>query len=378
VERNAKILTQKRPSESRFKTATRYHVPPAPYSLYLLSDRALEVVEDASAKMLWRREGRDVHDFQMDPAGVARVTWNDPSGIVSVDVDIRGPTLNLKGLGALGESAARSALLSKIDGLGVKVEERGTQFTDVELQAAWDILQTWPDPNMSLIGALQSHGLPGLTLVKDLAIERAELVDEKVQIPGGIVPSARSQRSAITHEIGHALFAAAGLKLPSELGDAKPEHVTAVAQQLLQESSQGLIDEQRIGDPLKPRTQEDWEQSLSMNKELNEIWAALHHRFAILDPERTGDIRGLDVADESRYLFNVEGDIPGHGFDNVNEFVASFIASSRQFESRMVGTIRYSGSQRLATLYRDLWNLVNENISTLGSSNPYDDLINRR
>src|SRR6185295_7664773 len=130
---------------------------------------------------------------------------------------------------------------------------------------------------------------------------------------------------------------------------------------MLEDSDLDLIDEGVVSGSRirKKRTQKEWEKALSSDEKLNKIWQALHERFNISDPEGTSDIRGLDVADESRYLGSKTGDILGHGFDNVNEFVASFVASSTRFQAEMTRTVKDSKSARLLTLYSELWTLVN-------------------
>ena len=142
---------------------------------------------------------------------------------------------------------------------------------------------------------------------------------------------------------------------------------------MLEDSDLDLIDEGPITGfrVQKKRTQKDWEKALSSDEKLNKIWQALHQRFPISDPEGTSDIRGLDVADESRYLGGNRGDVVGHGFDNVSEFIASFVSSSTLFQAEMIKTVKDSKSDRLLSLYSELWTLVNSNVVSLGTKNPY-------
>ena len=121
----------------------------------------------------------------------------------------------------------------------------------------------------------------------------------------------------------------------------------------------------------KLKTAKAWEPLLSTDKEMNEIWRELHYRFKIGDPEGTGDIRGFDVVDESRYSADPRGEPVGHGFENLTEFIASFVTSCLNFGAKVVATVRTSGSAELARLYLRLWDRVNSTLVTLGTVNPF-------
>jgi hypothetical protein len=193
----------------------------------------------------------------------------------------------------------------------------------------------------------------------------------EVRIPGGVETTPAEEKNVVIHEISHALFQAKGLQNPEK--GKTPQHVKEVAADMLEDSDLDLIDEGPITGfrVQKKRTQKDWEKALSSDEKLNKIWQALHERFPISDPEGTSDIRGLDVADESRYLGGNRGDVVGHGFDNVSEFIASFVSSSTLFQAEMTKTVKDSKSDRLLALYSELWTLVNSNVVSLGTKNPY-------
>jgi len=378
-ERRPGALPQARPKGAEFKTAQRYHMPGATFSMYIFTDRKIQVVEDKTGKRLWGGvEGVDVKDVQISPSGDVLISWDDPGqkpgGIFSVKFDLRGPDFNPTGLGRLAESAQRTALLGELNGMKVKVVEKGSRFNEIELEAAVDVLKRWQGKT-SVVDALKANGAPGLTLIKDVLPETSgSYNDEKgeVRIPGGVETTPAQERNVVIHEISHALFQAKGLQIPKK--GKTPQHVKDVAADMLDDSDLDLIDEGAItGFRIqKKRTQKDWEKALSSDEQLNKIWQALHDRFPISDPEGTSDIRGLDVADESRYLGGNRGDVVGHGFDNVSEFIASFSASSTLFQAEMTKTVKDSKSDRLLALYSELWTLVNSNVVSLGAKNPYE------
>ncbi len=112
---------------------------------------------------------------------------------------------------------------------------------------------------------------------------------------------------------------------------------------------------------------------LSHDPVINQLWFELHHRVLIEDPERTGDIRGLDVSDESRYLGtrSPRGEQVGHGFDNVQEFVASFVACTLQLQESMTRTVSSARDPQLSSLYHRVWDWTNAHLIPLGDTNPY-------
>jgi hypothetical protein len=181
--------------------------------------------------------------------------------------------------------------------------------------------------------------VPGLTLRKGLLITAASYSPDKgsVNIPGGLVDSVDGQRLVVIHEVSHALFHAAGLSVPAK---GVPADVSAEAKELYELSDLDLIKEGSIESRKKLKTAKAWEPLLSTDKEMNEIWRELHYRFKIGDPEGTGDIRGFDVVDESRYSADPRGEPVGHGFENLTEFIASFVTSCLNFGAKVVATVR--------------------------------------
>jgi len=378
-ERTPGILPQARPKGAAFKTAQRYHMPGATFSMYVFTSRTVQVFDDTTGARLWAGvDGKDLRDLQISPNGDVLVSWADPAmagGIFSVKFNLRGPQFSPTGLGQLAASADRTTLLGELKALDVKVVERGSQFNDLELQAAVDVLKRWQGKK-GVVESLKANGVPGLTLMKDVLMDTGgsyEDVTGVVKIPGGVRTTPAEERNVVIHEVSHALFQAKGF-YSSTKGKSPPKHVQEEAADLLEDSDLDLIDEGVVGRSrlTKKRTQKDWEKALSSDEKLNKIWHALHKRFPIPDPEGTSDIRGLDVADESRYIGGNRGDVLGHGFDNVNEFVASFVASSLRFQDKMTETVKNSKDASLLSLYRQLWTIVNSNLINLGTKNPYD------
>jgi hypothetical protein len=375
TERTAGILSPLRPKGKRFEEAFRYHMPDAPFSLYIFTDYTAEVAADPSGKVLggpWSQ----ILNVAVSPTGDVDLTRNDKKGGTTIHFSLTSPKFTSTSTSAAAPSQDRVALLAKLQALGITVVERGRQFTDVELQAAVDTLDRWKGTK-SVVDSLKAAGVPGLKLIKDLVHTEGEYspVTGELHISGPVEMTDQEQTSMMVHEVTHALFQAAGLIPPK---DKVPEHIKKQAAELKEASELKIITEGLIqpSTPFaKPRTQEQWERALSMDPKLNAIWADLHHRFPIGDPERTGDIRGMDVADESRYLGGPRGDVVGHAFDNTSEFMASFVNSSTMFQAQITQTVLASRSENLARIYKELWDWTNQKLISLGKQNPYDAVL---
>jgi len=368
-ERTPGWLQTRRPRGSLFEDAHRYHMPDISYSLYVFADRRADVVEDATGRSL-SGKWSDIRDLQILPSGMVHLTWNDPAGEVAVRFDLSSPVYRPAGLGNVLSSGRRDQLVQSLQGAGITLTENGARFTEIELEAAWDLVERWQG-QAGLVQSLQANGAPGLTLMKDILNSVASYNTDtgQVKIPGYLAQSPAEQRNTIIHEMTHAVFQAQGL-IVSRTAPV-PRSVREQAGALLTGSQSGMIDEGAIGARSRPRTQEQWERSLSVNDTLNRIWFLLHRRYPIGDPEGTGDIRGMDVADESRYIGSRRGDPLGHAFDNVSEFLSSFVSSSLRFQPQMLATIERSGDSGLRALYFNLWGWVNANFTRLGRENPY-------
>lgn len=368
-----------RPKAKRFEDAKRYHFPDAPFSLYVFENRTAEVDNDATGRAIsgpWS----NVVDLKVSGSGDVSLIRRAKSGEETSTFSIKGPTFAAAHPTASKDPKERTDLITKLAALGVHVTERGSRFSVAELEAALSVLQDWKG-DKGVVESLKTTGAPTLKLVKDILNNKAEYDPDtaEVRITGAVERPEQEQRDMVTHELTHALFHARGL------GTKKtkvPEHVKAEAAKLRDLSEAGDIQEGSIKGPGMPsfsrdkrRSQEDWEQALSTNADLNAIWRQLHTRFRIGDPEGTGDIRGMDAADESRYSGSSRGDVVGHGFDNVTEFLSSFVTSSMAYQTQMSATILRAQSQHLAQIYKQLWDWVNTNLVALGKQNPYDGVL---
>lgn len=429
-ERVRGMLLAARPSDKRFDGPVRYRLPGAEYSLYVFPSYSAEIVKDATGEVAARYES--LVDLRVPHTGDGvSLTWSDPAGVVTVAFGLLDPVSSRRGLGALADDPGRAALLGEIRALGFRVDEKGSRFTLTELEAAKAILGKWKG-RAGAAASIKSRTGADPRLVKDLLVSGGaySTTTGRTFIPGYVELSEVEQKNVVIHELVHAFFHAAGLFV--DLGKALPAgdaskkkdmdeliddvwlgaetenattfedmklearlaaRVKAVAAKLtidaallvrlmsragyLHLSSQdGHIKEGAIveGRSYGRRKPHEWLNALCRDETLNEIWESLHDEFpSVPDLENSLDRRGLEIADESRYMgaASPRGDVVGHGFDNVSEFVSSFVASTLRYHAEMSAAVDGSGSQRLKSLYKELWDWVNANLVALGGSNPY-------
>jgi len=377
----AGVLSQ-RPKAKRFEDAKRYHLPKSPFSLYVFDDRSAEVADDSSGRTLggpWTK----VLDLKVSPSGEVSLIRKGKSGEISNTFSLKGPKFSPSRDASLQDSKDRQNLISDLKALDVQVVERGSRFSMVELQTALSVLRNWKG-SKGVAASLKDMGVPALKLVKDILNNAAEYDSDsnEVRIIGTVELTEEEQRNMVTHELTHTLFHARGLSIKK--GAKVPEHVKKSAGELHDLSQGGDINEGVIKGPDTPqsiknktRTPEEWQKTLSTDADLNAIWKQMHTRFRIGDPEGTGDIRGMDAADESRYMGGSRGDPVGHGFDNVTEFMSSFVTSTLSYQTQLSATILSANSQTLARAYKQLWDWVNKNLINLGKQNPYDAILTK-
>jgi hypothetical protein len=346
------------------RRGNRYHVEGGPVSLFVDGAHGVTVVAEATGREVWRLHGR-LRDLAVEPDGTVVVTYLNGAQRMAQAGTLRDPAFVTGPAAPAPQSANEQRLRREIRALGVGVTERGAEFTELELEAALELLRRRPPAQ---------RGQP-LTLVKDLdrAGGQYETDVREVRIPGYVGRSPEEQRDVVYHELTHAFAHAAGNMILSS--QPTPAHADATATGLLGDAASGRVELGPIPhmSNYHPPSREQAARALSRDPVINELWVELHHRFRIGDPERTGDIRGFDVADESRYLAaaSPRGELVGHGFEGVQEFLASFVACTLQYQRQMSATVAAARDPRLAALYRRVWEWTNANLARLDPPNPY-------
>jgi hypothetical protein len=122
-----------------------------------------------------------------------------------------------------------------------------------------------------------------------------------------------------------------------------------------------------------------WRGAVGQDTALANLWVELMNRFSFLpDPEGTGEVRGVSLADESRYGTAQEN--TGHPAENVGEFTASFVTSATRYRAGFVAAVYAaetagnarggSGGTYLRRLYQRGWDRISSRYVPLGA-NPF-------
>lgn len=406
------------PRWKRVGKASRYHHQGSNASLYVARTEtrtAALLAVDASTSNEPLQAWSDVLDIAVfdrlpgssDNTSEAFVTYVKDGVEVTDHVKLSDAVITRRSITtskAAPHSEMRIASLTVLNRLGIRVEERGARFYGFELKAALDLF------SMSRLGgrlveaakarqladargrdpAHSAVAAPGLVLVKGVLELGGFFTTEtgEIVVPGWIRGNIEETPITLRHEITHALFFAAGAMLPSLTGAGAPSapiprEIEGDMDNWLTRARQGAVTVGPVDEPWDVnRKREMVRRMMSSNHALNVAFMGLHQRFSIGDPEQTGDIRGLDAADESRYMApNYRGDEVGHGFDNVNEFAASFVVSVLHFRQEMTDTLMRSldkDGPLLAQLYSTVWEEVNRIIVQLPGSNPFARLAGKK
>jgi hypothetical protein len=129
-----------------------------------------------------------------------------------------------------------------------------------------------------------------------------------------------------------------------------------------------------------PGTFASWRRVIGEDPALANVWIELLRRYSFIpDPEGTGEIRGVSLADESRYS-GMSDPAVGHPADSVDEFVASYSACATLFRAAFIAAVAAAeaagnargggGGKYLRGLYAKAWDLISNKYIPLGS-NPF-------
>lgn len=378
-------------NDTRYTGAIRYFYPKSSFSLFQMkSANQIEIIDNATGKRLdyWPKTINlslqsphlmtkpviaKVLAFSITSGGQTTIVWQEKSGVPrKVVFSLKSKNYSAKTNAHKISNSKLNSLYASLKAKKVEIKEQGASFTEKELKTILEMIKGWK----SKVLPADALGISNVTITMDSSFDKTTAATATkygiILIPASPNATPDDRLSTLVHEFTHVLFAASGFdKKTKPPGSKANEYADA----LKAASVSGTIDEGEITNTQK-RTKQQWKEALSTDAELNRIWSNLHFRFSIDDPEFSGDIRGIDVADESRYSNATVSDSAGHGFDNVSEFIASYISSTRRYQLQMVSTIKASQSRRLAGLYRDLWNWADKKFFVLSGTNPYAGLAN--
>jgi hypothetical protein len=280
--------------------------------------------------------------------------------------------------------------------LDVVIEETGVRFRVAELEAVEDALMLGGGRGLT---ALKEFAKLEGTLPTILSLSKAigsSAGGGSLTVGGGVPtlssrdpfePSSTERVATMRHEMTHIIMDAIDVVARNALTAAQRADLGGAmrfeARVALDKAKAGKLrqGEQGAGDPRPgPGSISVWRGSVGQDPELADVWIELLRRYGfITDPEGTGELRGVSLADESRYSGSNDPGT-GHPADSVFEFIASFVTCATLFKTAFVADVLASetagnakgggGGTYLRRLYRKTWNLISAKYVPLGS-NPF-------
>jgi hypothetical protein len=344
-------------------------------------------------------------------SGTIAAVVPEPNGIVSLETTTTGATatretttIDLRGSppavttatghtsSEVGYDDARQRLID----VNITIEEVGLRFRVSELEAIEDALSLGGGMGLATLqnfATLEASGPTILDISKRIGPDDAR----GLAVAGGGTPflgvsepftQTETLRTAtIRHEMTHVIAGAQQAVTRAGLSARDRANLEGSlgweARQGLRKAREGLL---RMGQPglgaptPGAGTFRDWRNAIGDDPQIANIWIELLRKYSFIpDPEGTGEIRGVSLADESRYS-GASDPFSGHAADSADEFIASFVTCATVFRSAFIaavveaetaGNARGGGGGRyLKGLYSQAWDLISTRYVPLGT-NPF-------
>ncbi len=284
----------------------------------------------------------------------------------------------------------------RLAALNINIEETGIRFRVAELKGIEDALNLGGGRGLTALKdftVLEGTAPKILEIVKSIGSDAAGgLASAGSGIPLLFVrePFAASDKtrlSTIRHEMTHVVMGGILTVQASKLTKLERANLAASlgfeARQGLKKAKDGLlrIGEHGRGAPKRgPGALADWRTVVGDDPEIADHWIELLRHYSFIpDPEGTGEVRGVSLADESRYSGENDPKV-GHPADTADEFIASFVVSATIFHDAFVTAVvgaETAGNARggkggtyVRKLYSKVWDLISSRYVPLGS-NPF-------
>jgi hypothetical protein len=313
----------------------------------------------------------------------------------TVDLRTSPPTVS-KTAGHTSSEVGYDDTRQRLIDLGITIQEIGIRFRVSELKAIEDALSLGGGVGLA---SLQNFATLEGTAPTILEISKRIGPDDArgLATEGGGTPllfvsepfaTTETLRTAtIRHEMTHVIAGAQQAVTQAKLSAHDRANLEGSlrweARQGLRKATEGLL---RMGQPglgaptPGPGTFRNWRSAIGHDPEIANIWIELLRRYSFIpDPEGTGELRGVSLADESRYSGSSDP-FSGHAADSADEFIASFVACATVFRSAFIAAVIEAetagnargggGGSYLKHLYSNAWDLISARYVPLGS-NPF-------
>lgn len=344
-------------------------------------------------------------------SGTIAAVVPQPSGVVSLEttttgatttrettnVDLRGsPPAVTTATGHTSSEVGYDDAKQRLIDVGVTIEEVGLRFRVSELEAVEDALSLGGGMGLATLQNFMTLEATAPTLLE--ITKRIGPDDARgLATAGGGTPflsvsepftQTETLRTAtIRHEMTHIIVGAQQAVTQAGLTTRERANLEGSlrweARQGLRKAREGLL---RMGQPglgaptPGAGTFRDWRNAIGDDPQIANIWIELLRKYSFIpDPEGTGEIRGVSLADESRYS-GASDPFSGHASDSADEFIASYVTCATVFRSAFVAAVieaETAGNARgggggtyLKGLYSRAWDLISSRYVPLGT-NPF-------
>jgi hypothetical protein len=339
------------------KTAVRYDIATKAVVVYDAADPKRVLLDS-------RKDGfKHVRGIELDTSGKGTLVLGDAKQTRAFALDLSA-SFDAKTASATTvdakELARHDKLLKELAGSGITVVEEGRQFSNDSLAKI-----------VALLAALKPETRKKLAkskveLKKTLRLRPSESKRlGNSPVVGGQTSSPVVEDTATIHEFVHELFDNAGISTDEYSAKDLDDKAKALRPQ---------VDELEKRDP--NLSELGALRSLSKDTALNSLWLGM---FDALDSGKLpgftapAGARVIDLADEGNYGLGGPQDEAGHPFDNVNEYVASFVTLATLKQADFVAAVKAAtaGKKPVKDHFQKTWDRLSAlQVAALGK-NPF-------
>lgn len=379
----------------------RYRAASGDHDLYVAqgADPFAHIVERADGNITQTFASGTIAAVVPESNGVVHLETSS-SGVTvkettSVDLRTSPPKVGTVGGHASSEVGYDDAKKRLMD-LGIDITENGVRFHVSELEAIENALNLGGGQGLTALqefSTIEATGPIILEISKSIGSDSAGgLAGAGSGIPLLFVrePFASSETarvSTIRHETTHVIMGALEVVRNSKLTARERANLEGSlrweARQALKKAKAGLLRMGEVGAGAprhSPGNFSDWRTAIGEDPQIANLWIELLRRYSFIpDPEGTGELRGVSLADESRYS-GMNDPLVGHPADGADEFVASFVTSATLFRAAFIAAMVEAqtagnahgggGGTYLRKLYSQAWDLISTRYVPLGP-NPF-------
>ena len=361
-------------------------------------EMAAYLVERSTGDITRRWARGTVHGVVGNGDGTVELETGQGAGRQTTVVDLRDspPMVTMTQGHTTTDDPQRGALQARLRAIGVVFSEQRTRLSVPELRAVEEALTRSSNHGRQTLEAfrreiLKDESQPLLEVNKVIGPDYAgghitPSLPPTLHIQEPLAAPAAEQAATVRHEMTHIIAGAVDYLIQSRMSDQARADLEG-AMRFEARRARGKARAGRLrhgeygrGDPVPPPgTAAEWRGLLGHHPELAAIWVELLQRYSFIpDPEGTAELRGVSLADESRYLGLAER--TGHPADSVSEFIASFVTCAVEARSAFVAAVLAAeaagnargggGGSYLRRLYRRAWRIISETYVPLGA-NPF-------